>query len=130
MINFVLMRSAFCRGVTPAIGDATIGPGNPCASQKGAHPISTPTARPCSSSATLETHTSDLPLVRTEVFRNQPPHSSCSPGERELSNNINHSSLNGNSTVVRGRLISFQQLWDMGLISSRNFTTQRLATVP
>ena len=48
--------------------------------------------------------------LKAEGFRNRLPHSSCSPGERAPSNNINHSSLNGNSTVVKGRLILFQQL--------------------
>jgi len=48
--------------------------------------------------------------LKAEAFRNRLPHSSCSPGERAPNNNIDHSSLNGNSTVVKGRLILFQQL--------------------
>ena len=48
--------------------------------------------------------------LKTEAFRTRLPRSSCSPGERAPNNNINHSSLNGNSTVVKGRLILFQQL--------------------
>ena len=45
-------------------------------------------------------HLSGNPL-KAEAFLNRLPHSSCSPGEGVLNNNINLSSLNGNSTLVK-----------------------------
>lgn len=48
--------------------------------------------------------------LKAEGFWNQLPHSSYSLGERAPNSNINYSSLNENNTVVKGRLIPFQQL--------------------
>ena len=42
--------------------------------------------------------------LKAEAFQIRLLHSSCSPGERALNNNINRSSPYGNSTLVKGRL--------------------------
>ena len=52
---------------------------------------------------------------KAEAFQTRLLHSSCSPGERALNNNINHSSPNGNSTVVKRKINPFSATIEHGI---------------
>ena len=115
-----------------AIGNETAGSGAPCASQKETHVVSTSTAS-LGASTTSEAHTSDMPLHRKSLEGRGLSDSATSlilQSWRKGTKQPNHSSLNGNSTVVKGRLILFQQLKNMGLISWQNFNKRGLDIVP
>ena len=95
-----------------AIGNETDGSESPCASQKETHLISTSTAR-LGASTTAETHPVDMPLVQKLLKGRGLSESATSlilQSWRKGTKQYNHSSLNGNSTVVKGRLIPFQPL--------------------
>ena len=96
-----------------AIGNETAGSGKPCASQKETHVISTSTAG-LGASTTPEAHTSDVPLVRKSLegrgLLKSTTLLTLQSWRKGTKQQHKPFITNGNNTVVKGRLIPFQQL--------------------